>query len=974
MEKKFFKIVSAVLVAALLAAPWSFGAALTGTDEAEVASPAPAASANDALGVPPFFPGGVTPGGIAPGALLPLFKPDEPPPPAVVERALPADRAASPGAITPGAVTVSDFKSFEAAVKDDSVKEIVIDADITIERKIEATRNNDLTIRGADKSILLIEDEKLPANALDFTMTFRGNYKNITFSAIEIHGHSYGASVNAPVRGARVVFDNVRYIGPALYHGVVEGNTGVIKDSAITLRVRNEKVRYTSEAMHAFNVELVGDVRITKEEESGEDYDEIFYFSLPEGDLIVAENADIKIANLSKAAGSAYWSGLLFIEGGNANKHSFVVKDGARFSYDGVGGCVLEQWPLDKFTIGKKAEVNMRLSVPGGKSMFRRDDNGAYFRAKDIVLAEGAVWNYILRGDAGERRDALLGAENLTVGEGAVLRAKAPENVKGEDLLRFYGKKPRVTLNKPKEVLLYNGARTSTPVSAISAAQAGDGYGVSAAGPIELDFMGKGIRAWDVGKEKIGIDDNWKVDTAAAHGEWGVPAAQGHLFTLTAAVGGDGALIHPNSKPHAGSAPPNPDPADPQRGLKSFANKSVIQFDGEGHIIDAPDAAEPESGANNGASTGKPGAGASNGGSAGKPEAGTSADNGVPAGKPEAEIAKPQPSAPPSAPDSLVVKPTETAPDAGKGGEAKKPGNASGGSSHSGGGGGDGGGGGSYFKPGAGSGGASTAKPGAGGASSLKPGKPGSASAGKPGNGALTGEKPKDEGSKENPPSPPPHKGGLAAGPEDEKLATPGGIRGGVSGGKPDDGAGDAGPRSDAGDRKADSRGRSASGSRIERGGGEGAYFTGNAAGAGLRGHAKRSQGANARESRPEKPGAPHGLFGAPKAEQGDAWALLNLLIAILCSILTAAAAIRLARSRGDESECEADEKRCTALQRLGMLAGVSAPIAFLLTENMSGSMVAVDRWTLLMAAIFAAQALLMAAAGIRGETWDEKA
>jgi hypothetical protein len=955
MEKKLFKIVSTALIVALLAAPLSFGTVSSNRGEV-LGTPA---QANYEAEAPPFS----TPGGVAAGA--PPFTT----PGGVLPGTLPADRAASPGAV----VTVKDFASFETAVKDDGVAEVVIDADITIERKIEATRNNDLTIRGADKSHLLIEDEKLPANAMDFTMTFRGNYKNITFSAIGIKGHSYGASVNAPVKDARVVFDNVTYVGPALYHGVVTGNTGVIKDSDITLRVLNEKVKYTSEAMHAFNVELVGNVRITKEEESGEDYDEVFYFSLPDGDLTVAENADVKIVNLSKAAGSVYWSGLLFIEGGNANKHSFVVRDGARFGYDGAGGCILEQWPLDKFAIGKGAEVNMRLGVPGGKSMFRRDDNGAYFRAKEIVLAEGAVWNYTLRGDVGERRDALLGAENLTVDENAVLRVKAPENVKGEDILRFYGKKPRMTLNKPKEVLLYNGARTFTPVSALSAAQAGDGYGVLAAGPIELNFTGKGIRAWNAGKEKIGIDDNWKVDTAAAHGEWGVPASQGNLFTLTAAVGNDGALIDPSSKPHAGSAPPNPDPADPhpQRGLKSFANKSVIQFDGEGHIIGAPDAEKPGVNVPESAPADKPG---------------TETGGGAPTDEPGGEIAKPQP--PAAAPAPVVPKPPEAAPapDAGKGGEAQKP-NESGKPENPGAAGnsGAGSGGGSSVKPGGSGGGAgttpggsggkhgkpsgsSTAKPGKpGGGSSIKPGNPGSDSNVKPGGSNAPAGKPENGKSGFGNAKPgnvkPGNAGknewtvGKAATEPDDERVTPGGISGGKGGGAiggKSDGGGStrsesgARGRNESGVYKSDPRAVSIVGSlRAADASADGEN--------GIRGQGRRNQGPNAQGER-------SGLE-TPNAAQGSAWALVNLLIAALCTILAAATAVRLAFGRENEEAPENGEGTRAALRNLSVIAGISAPVAFLLTEDIRSSMVTVDRWTLLMAAIFAIQAILMAMA-----------
>jgi hypothetical protein len=401
---------------------------------------------------------------------------------------------------------VSDFASFENAVKDDTVTEITLGSDITIPKKISVKRSTDLIIDGNNKTYTLIEDQTLPANASDYTMTFAGSYQNLTFRNIKMQGHSYGASVSAPVENVRVLFDNVEYLGPALYRGVSKGNTGVLKDSDITLQVLSSKVKYTSEAMHVSNAELTGNVRIKKMPSQGNDYDEIFYFPNADGRLIVDKNADVRIENLSAAVGSRYWSGLLYIDGGAANTHAFVVREGARFSYEGMGGCIIEQWPLDEFLIEKGAKVDMRLSIPSGKSKFKVNDNGAYLRAKRIVLEEGAALHYALTGDVEYHREAMLGVDDLTVGEGAVLRVKAADNATAENIVRFYGNNPRMTLNKPEDVLFYNGAQTTLPNAALSVAQKGDGYNVSAAAPIALSFTGKGISAWDAGNTKTDIN------------------------------------------------------------------------------------------------------------------------------------------------------------------------------------------------------------------------------------------------------------------------------------------------------------------------------------------------------------------------------------------------------------------------------------------------------------------------------------
>ena len=104
----------------------------------------------------------------------------------------------------------------------------------------------------------------------------------------------------------------------------------------------------------------------------------------------------------------------------------------------------------------------------------------------------------------------------------------------------------------------------------------------------------------------------------------------------------------------------------------------------------------------------------------------------------------------------------------------------------------------------------------------------------------------------------------------------------------------------------------------------------------------------------------------------GGAWALINLI----CAILTALGAIVALFRRKEEEEEDEDEdenqnaykaedeeeeddnrgKKMLAAKIAGALAGVAAPIVFLLTEDMSLPMQLIDKWTLLMAVLLAGQ------------------
>lgn len=99
----------------------------------------------------------------------------------------------------------------------------------------------------------------------------------------------------------------------------------------------------------------------------------------------------------------------------------------------------------------------------------------------------------------------------------------------------------------------------------------------------------------------------------------------------------------------------------------------------------------------------------------------------------------------------------------------------------------------------------------------------------------------------------------------------------------------------------------------------------------------------------------------APMAATGY-WALINLILAAATALMSLLAmAFYFIRKRDDsEEENEDNEIRRKGMMRvLTVIPAVLAVITFLLTENMANPMRLVDDWTILMAVIFAAGAVL---------------
>ncbi|MBE6019009.1 MAG: hypothetical protein E7230_01525 [Clostridiales bacterium] len=117
-------------------------------------------------------------------------------------------------------------------------------------------------------------------------------------------------------------------------------------------------------------------------------------------------------------------------------------------------------------------------------------------------------------------------------------------------------------------------------------------------------------------------------------------------------------------------------------------------------------------------------------------------------------------------------------------------------------------------------------------------------------------------------------------------------------------------------------------------------------------------------EPTPEVEPEPEVIPDDPTPTAGGVWALINLISAILTAL---GAIIALFRKKEEEDEDEQnmykeeDEddnrgKKMLAAKIAGALAGVAAPITFILTEDMSLPMALVDKWTVLMVIMLVVQ------------------
>ncbi len=135
----------------------------------------------------------------------------------------------------------------------------------------------------------------------------------------------------------------------------------------------------------------------------------------------------------------------------------------------------------------------------------------------------------------------------------------------------------------------------------------------------------------------------------------------------------------------------------------------------------------------------------------------------------------------------------------------------------------------------------------------------------------------------------------------------------------------------------------------------------------------------------------------APLAEPtagGPAWALVNLIIAVLCTVFSIlllaflftrnqkrdetaeerARRMAAEAARGEDARDTVRNKKSGLVWRIiAIITGVAAPIVFFLTENMRNPMIIVDMWTLVMALILVVQvAAMLVLKRARGQQEDE--
>ncbi|MDR1192995.1 MAG: hypothetical protein LBK98_02320, partial [Peptococcaceae bacterium] len=294
----------------------------------------------------------------------------------------------------------------------------------------------------------------------------------------------------------RLTYDNVNYEGPAL--SVVYGdhnyaapgggdhNTVVVKDSALHLTAGPQPPHMNfsptesgyfkphhraSEAVTAQRIELEGNVRITKEDSAHrDDYDSIFLLLYNSPELRVAPGAKITIEDaaggtrpsmddhpndsFAKANMVMYnnigSTGLfgVWLTGEDARATAnVIIGAGASFTYrhtNGGGGILTdgltgENGFLNDFILERDAAVTFEARADR-KAITK--NGGAYFKANNVSIGEGAQWNYGLSGDLHHENDKLLSVNRLTVDKGGGLNLAALENTVGQTALAFFGQNP----------------------------------------------------------------------------------------------------------------------------------------------------------------------------------------------------------------------------------------------------------------------------------------------------------------------------------------------------------------------------------------------------------------------------------------------------------------------------------------------------------------------------------------------------
>ncbi|MDR0570579.1 MAG: hypothetical protein LBG71_05105 [Clostridiales Family XIII bacterium] len=501
-----------------------------------------------------------------------------------------------------GVATVATAADFAKAAADSTVSKIVLAANITFDefQAFDRTVLSNLVIDGS-KGLSGAEGKPYMLNVTrsdswvsegepsgHVSLEFK-KFKSVTFQNIRLKGEAFNGFVYSNL-ATDFLFDNVCFDGPALAmvrSAEAKGYARVtIKDSKLNLRTRNSGANYLypSEAVEIGHGDVIleGEVTIVKEpgEKDDLDHDEIFYFKKETGNLIVAPNAKVEIKNLSRAATSDYWSGLIYRVGSNCNIN-FIVKEGADFYFHTDGG-VLTEHGIKTLSVAEGANVKLSVNAKYKASLTSVDSQGSYLRADEIIVAPAARLDVIAtnkgvspNNKAKYEKEAVVGVNLLKVGKDATFRVASPDNTVRQVALRIHGNaNPAIQLDRPEEVLLYNGNKTA-PAMAL---KAGDRNGGNAQN-FGIEFVGAGISAWS-SAGKVAIDENtWEVDPAGAS-VWST-GLRDKTFTFKTTIDkGNGNLTNSSVTAENGVTLSDVSPADGVNGLKTLNDKSVILFNG----------------------------------------------------------------------------------------------------------------------------------------------------------------------------------------------------------------------------------------------------------------------------------------------------------------------------------------------------------------------------------------------------------
>ena len=533
-------------------------------------------------------------------------------------------------AITPiigGETEVYTVTEFQKAAADARVTKITLKDNLifTDHQILERKTESDLTIDGAYMYAIYAGRSGNLLAPLDPTgnMSFEfKNFKSVTFTRIGLGGEAFGAFAYS-LRPMTITFDNVVFTGPALAYiraGVASQGIGriVIRDSVIDLRKRIPDSADLSRAWYDFpsnaaqigygEIVLSGTVHIEKELPGGgreTDNEPVFKFLEKSAKLIVDPGAKVTVLNKSTATNSTGHTGLLqatccwsaLATRTLCLNHDlqFIVGEGADFTYTGSDGIINEGVGLTNFTVKENARVNMEVSIPYDTTVRNktRVNRGSYLNTIDFNIMKNAEVNVTVKNDTRFSREAVVGVEHLTVNENATFRVVSPDNKTAENTLRFHGRNPSMYLDRPYEVLLYNGKPYDSrgETRAIAAGQNGDCCYLlvncfhAASADIKFTFNGVSMNTWSDKDNNIPVDRSSLAVSTEKATTWSTGVA-GEEYSFKADLSKSNmSLVKPEfSKATVRGFSSSSGTPIASSELKTFADKRIVQFIGTAEV------------------------------------------------------------------------------------------------------------------------------------------------------------------------------------------------------------------------------------------------------------------------------------------------------------------------------------------------------------------------------------------------------